>query len=146
MLKSNKGVTLIILVITIIVMSILAGVTIKASNQLITDTQKKAKITNMYIIKAEIEAMYDEYQFSEEMSVLKGTYTEDVSQYGVTFKEEDLWFIWDRDTIKNLGFDENMLTGNEYYIVNYATGEIIYSKGIKDEVGKVEYTFSDILE
>ena len=62
-IKENKGITLIILVITIIVLLILAGVTINAG----TESIKKAKLetlrTNMLLIKAKSKEICEEANF-----------------------------------------------------------------------------------
>lgn len=149
MIKNNRGVTLSALVITIIVILILAGVTITTSDFLIKDTKSKTIISNMYLIKGKVESIYEDYEFSK-TTTLPGTNesASSLSAYGVTYsavtEENDTWYRWNSATIKSLGFDENMLTGNAEYIVNYATGEVIYTKGIDDGSGTIKYKLSDI--
>lgn len=145
MLKNNKGVTLTVLVVTIIVIIILAGVTISSSDSLIKNTKVKNMVTNMYLIQAKAEALYEEYQFNNtDTTNYVGTATTDVTSYGESAGPEDKWYIWTQNTIKDLGFDENMLSSGGDFIVNYATGEVIYTKGLKDDDGNVKYTLTDL--
>lgn len=145
MLKNNKGVTLTVLVVTIIVIIILAGVTISSSDSLIKNTKVKNMVTNMYLIQAKAEALYEEYQFNGTTTYV-GTPTTDVTSYGESAGSEDKWYIWDQTTITQLGFDENMLSSGGDFIVNYATGEVIYTKGLKDDDGNIKYTLSKLTE
>lgn len=153
MLKNNKGVTLTVLVVTIIVIIILAGVTIASSDSLIKNTKVKNMVTNMYLIQAKAEALYEEYQFNGTMKYNNTTIngyvgvvanSNDLSSCGVTAIASDKWYKWDKNTIKDLGFDENMLSSGGDFIVNYATGEVIYTKGLKDDDGNVKYTLTDL--
>lgn len=144
MLKNNKGVTLTVLVVTIIVIIILAGVTISSSDSLIKNTKVKNMVTNMYLIQAKAEALYEEYQFNGTETVLRGEHVTgaDLNIYNVV--DNGKWYKWDKTTITQLGFDENMLSSGGDFIVNYATGEVIYTKGLKDDDGNVKYTLTDL--
>lgn len=155
MFKSNKGVTLIMLVITVIIIVILLGAIITTTIELIKNTRNNTIKTNMILIKAEVQAIYDEYQFTEDESILKLDKSEDdtyekeenLSEYEITVETGDLWYSWDRDTLAYLGLDTNMLPDNEtYYFVNYSTGEIIYTKGVEASDGTIKYTLTDMLQ
>ena len=62
-LKENRGVTLLALVITIVVMIIIAGIAVYTG----TDTIKKAKLeelkTNMLLIEAKAKGLVEEVNF-----------------------------------------------------------------------------------
>lgn len=149
MLKKNKGVTLSVLVVTIVVIFILAGITISTSDMLIKDTKKKDIIANMYIVKGKAEVIYDDYKFSEEDAThLAGTSvsSSDVASYNATTNADDLWYRWDKATLSNLGLDPEMLQGSGQFIVNYNTGEVIYTLGCEGESGNTIYTLTDMLK
>ena len=152
MIKNNHGVTLSILVVTIIVILILSAITITSSDDIIRNTKSKSIVSNMYLIKSKVETIYEDYKFSneDETDELPGTQV-DVSsllQYNVLpgddSEEISTWYEWDKNTIVSLGFDESMLKGNSKYIVNYATGEVIYTGGIEDSSGNIKYKFSEV--
>ena len=154
MLRKNNGVTLTILIVTVIVILILASVSITTSQVLIRDTKSRAIISNMYLIRAKVEAMYEEYEFSGDSDILieenhiKG---DDLSTLLQTEKYHieqnpnfnDFWYSWDKNTLKSLGFDESMLPKNGEFIVNYKIPEVIYTPGIKDESNETKYKLSD---
>lgn len=143
MLKNNKGVTLTMLVITIIIIVILAGTTITASDLLIKQTKSKNVTTNMILVKAKAEALYEEYTFNEtaEESYV-GTKVTDVSSYGA--ENTGKWYKWGPSELASLGFDENMLANGGEFIVNYETGEVIYTLGVKEDSGDIKYTLSEL--
>ena len=158
MLKNNKGVTLSILVVTIIVIMILAGITVTTSNLLIRDTKAKATISNMYLLKGKIEALYDDFQFSgkgvdDANNGLVGDHvsSSSVSQYYTNPTDApsgtaaDRWFKIVSSDLPDLGMDTSMLPSSAFYYVNYETGEVIYSSGFTDsETGVKKYKLSDV--
>ena len=62
-LKNNKGITLIVLVITIIVLLIIAGVTITAGTESIKRAKLETLRTNMLLIKAKSKEYCEEANF-----------------------------------------------------------------------------------
>lgn len=143
MLKNNKGVTLIMLVITIIVIVILGATTITASDALLKEIKAKNVTTNMILIKAKAEALYEEYSFNGiDESDYVGMKVTDVSKYGA--ENIGKWYRWAKSDLTDLGFDENMLKDGGDFIVNYETGEVIYTLGIKDTTGTKKYTLTEL--
>ena len=63
MLKNDKGITLIILVVTIIVLLIIAGVTITAGTESIKQAKLETLRTNMLLIKAKAKEYCEEANF-----------------------------------------------------------------------------------
>lgn len=149
MLKNNHGITLTVLVVTIIVIIILASIVITTSNSLIKDTKSKSIVSNMYLVKAKAEAIYDDYNFAEE-GTLPGTQVavSSLSTYGVSptgNKEDDeAWYRWNKSNLETLGLDPEMLPSSGEYIVNYSTGEVIYTLGNKDDLGNTRYTLTQM--
>lgn len=156
MIKNNRGVTMSILVVTIIVIMILAGVTITTSNFLIRNTKAKAVISNMYLVKAKAESLYEEYEFSgdtlptEDEFLGKRVTVSSLRMYNVessgNIEEDNTWYIWTETTVQNNGLDTEMLSDGAEYIVNYATGEVIYTTGVKDNLGAVNYKLTDMVK
>lgn len=61
---------------------------------------------------------------------------------------DNLWYKWSGQTLKKLKIDyDELLNDSQYFIINYATGEIIYPVGIEGESYKVKlYSLSAIRE
>lgn len=160
MLKNNKAVTMIVLIVTVIAILILGGTTVVTSDALIKKTKKKTIITNMYLVKSEVETIYEEYQFNGDINTLEGDNLFDIMTYekankllqetwGAKKEDGDLWYLWNRDTLSKLGFDPEMLPEKDsaeeteyFYVVNYTTGEIIYTPGFKETTGERIYTLT----
>lgn len=153
MIKNNRGVTLSALVVTIIVIMILAGVTVTTSDLLIKDTKAKSVVSNMYLVKGKAETLYEDYQFSNN-TTLPTTDTKlgtkvDVSSlatYGVSStgdtEVDGTWYKWNKAVLEANGLEPGMLGGTSEFIVNYATGEVIYTAGVRDDSGTVKYKLS----
>ena len=162
MIKNNKGVTLAILTITIIVIVIISGVTIKMSDYLVKDMKMKTQITNMCLIKAKAEEIYEEYQFlddSDNLEIFKGDKVNTgglhsalagVYLTGAEISDGDtnkFWYQLSKNFLVNeWGFDSDVLLDNDSYLINYKTGDVIYTRGFKGNSGKKIYRLTEFLE
>lgn len=173
MIKNNKGVTLVALSITIIVILIIASVTYVSGRDLLDSTKLKGYITTMYLIKGEVENINETYQFDGDTSNLKGkkldiSYTnpdtgistkdmlKDIYTKEIFVGESDaeikagneiaggIWYILEQDDMKELGIENDMLNSGDVFIVNYSTGLIIYSKGYTNK-GVTTYSLDGLL-
>ena len=98
--------------------------------------------TEMLQVRAKAQLEFEKYHVDNENG-LKGEKIEN-SEYGI--EEEGNFFKWTKETLTELGLEQNLLKDGEYYIVNYDTEEVIYSTGIKDEDGKEYHKLSEIEE
>lgn len=155
MIKNQRGVTLSALVITIIVLVILAGVTIGATTDLMSDSKVKTYITNMLLVQAKAESLYEKYQFegtdlgagNEYMGTKENIANMEkynISSDGTT---DDYWYKWTQTTLSKNGLDPEMLeTSSENFFVNYESGEVVYSNGFVDKNGTRYFSLSEMLE
>lgn len=158
MLKNQKGVTLTVLVVTIIVLGILASVTISTTTDLMYDSKVKTYITDMSMIKAKAETIYEKYEFeNDESQSANGlgngddnigykVNISDMDKYGVSSDESnnEYWYKWDKTILSNNGFSPEMLDSGEYYYVNYKSGEVVYSKGFKGKNSNTIYSLTEM--
>lgn len=79
-MKNQKGVTMTMLAITIIVLTILAGITISSSTTLIKSSKIRNYITILSLTKVEAEKIYENYEFEHDVSNMgaAGVNTEDL--------------------------------------------------------------------
>lgn len=151
--QNEKGITLIVLIITIIIMIIIAGITITLGTEGIKESKDNKLITELGIINhallqrktkanltgevypgtsytnlSEIMTIVDDINSrnSEERVILKDTNA--VNYYLVT-KDNGL---------KELGIN----SAEDEYIVNYETGEVINKTTLVTTKGKPLYTYS----
>lgn len=86
-LKNNKGITLIALTITIIVMLIIAGITIYGGSKLIQDATVEDVKTNMLLVQAEVKNYVEQAKF--ENKKIENMKDEGIKVDDVTLKIED---------------------------------------------------------
>ncbi len=116
MMKEEKGVTLVALIITIIVMLIIAGTTIATSNIIEKSTEQQI-LTNLTLIHAKVQIIMEKVSFNGE-----------TEGYYIGIPLGDGRYEYDQDTLNSIGLHGIKING-EKYIVNYTTGDIIYMKG-----------------
>lgn len=129
-MKENKGITLISLVVTIIILIILAGVSINmlfGEKGIITKAKEAVKMQEIASIKEEIALKILDQEMESKRQITQQEIEDILSQYGTVNKNED-------GTIKNL-----IPTGKEYEIAY----EEIYSGTISQEVNDGENTDND---
>lgn len=158
MTKNEKGITLMILIITIIVILILAGVVMSINMSLNKSIDLKEIVSNMELIKASASMYREKYidetviekneengtttyylpeQFVgiQESGATQGTIINSLLRYGGKSSETLLdsanyWYRLDQDALDKMNIDIKL--NNEYYFVNYSTLSVAYCKAEQD--------------
>ena len=169
-MKKNRGITMVALVITIVVLLIIAGISIGAGNNAIKNSKLENLKTNMLLIEVKAKEQLENAKFRLGTSFDKATAEEKTNRvntakseftgeeivdgniFNNNIKEDNTNNIYyyklsTQDLIdmglKNVKSDEK----NGYYIVKYnlqdSTIEIYNTEGFDDE-GNVVYTLTDI--
>ena len=139
-IKNKKGVTLTILVITIIVMMILTSITITTGTELLRNSQKNKMKTMLYMVRSRAEILLEEYLFNNDGKELNniskddiekdlaGTYITDVNDLkkvgydidlGIPDKDKKIYCSWDESVLKSQGIDTKNLAQGDTIIVEY---------------------------
>lgn len=139
MIKNNKGITIVSLVIVIIVLIIIAGVSIGVGGNVIKSAKLQSINTNMLLIQAKAKVIFEESNFNKDESLLKGQKVSDiigneqiqelVSQSVIDDTQN--YYLLSQEDLDEIGL-YNIEVGDGY-VVNYQTEEIIYVKGFKVE-------------
>jgi hypothetical protein len=155
-MKNQKGMGHITLIICIIAIIVIATLTVKY----ILNEKDKREIenlsTDMLLVQGKIKVISQENEMSEEENPLVGKKVQDnlenekikvLIDNNIISKEDENfedYYIIDSETLVNdLKLEDNLQ--DEYYVVNYKTYEVIFSKGIEIEE-QMYYTLTDILE
>lgn len=153
--KDTKGITLIALVITIIVLALITGVSLNIGSQLFSNVNLKTLDTNMLLIQAKVKVISEKNQFDEN-TPLKGTKVADITgdvdidklkNEGIINESDSSYqsyYLWNQNILDEEGLDSIKLKSNEKYIVNYETEEIVYFPGYEHTDGKTYYRLSDL--
>ena len=156
-LKNEKGITLIALAVTIVILLILAGITINIGTQSIKDSREDALLSELGMVqnavlqrktKADLtEEAYpgDKIDIATVNSVVteinnQQTTGEDIELKDNSEGKENNYYLL---TTSNNGLNNLGITNSESeYIVNYETGEVINSTVKVTESGKPLYIYA----
>ena len=167
MLKNNKGVTILILVVTIVLMLILAGVSLNTGFSVLNDMRMGSLVSNLNLVQAKAEVIYENYTFynnDTDYLVGSGPYQIDSSlQLGdVKLSQEELqiiaqkaevsegevrtwdWYQWKRADLEAQDLDADMLAEDEAFYINYENAEVIYSRGVSTENSNVYHSITGL--
>ncbi len=149
-MKNNKGITLIALILTIVVMGIILGISVIDGG----DTLQKSKMTEyiglMKLVKARADVVLEDEMFEngsitgetivslEDLQKIDGTeaitdFDIKVNYYNYGGKK---FIKWNGDKIANQGIDSRILGNNEYFVVIFdqdkkETVDVLYSTGCR---------------
>ena len=155
--KDTKGITLLALIITIVILAIITGVSLNIGGKLFNNVNLQTLDTNMLLIQAKVKVISEKNNFDEN-TVLKGSKVADISNdadinklknEGVISETEEnyqSYYLWNQDILNEEGLDSIKLDKGEKYIVNYETEEILYIPGYKHSDDKTYYKLSDLIK
>lgn len=128
---SNKGITLISLIITVIIMAIIAGISINYGFDLIENSESNKLKSELLLVQQAVRKQYLKYDTVKDTDILKGEQINDVSSYanklGVTLTGN--YYCLNSDNLSAIGVNDA-----EYeYIVDYETGEVINKTKLKND-------------
>lgn len=142
-----------ILFFLIIIAAIICGIGYFFKSQY-DDEQFETIKTDMLLIEAKTKVVAEKVKIKEKDASYVGRKIEEVKEEediknlqerGIINLEEksSVYYILEKGDLEELGLVTINLE-NSYYIVEYNTNEIIYSKGIKDKDGNMIYKLSDL--
>lgn len=147
--KNSKGITLVVLVLTIVILMILTSVTVYTGSSIIKQVSLQNINTDMMLIQAKAKTIVEQAKFNKDNSNYKGTplinvldnkkidklidegIVEDVTKY----------YLLSKDDLNSMGLEKVDIADG--YLVNYETEEIIYVKGFEKD-NNTYYKLSDI--
>lgn len=150
-LRKNKGITMVALVITIIILLILAGISVTGVIRGIDETNESSAISQLEMVQHALLERKTKADLTKEKETLPGTtadYTElqnlineinTMSSANITLRgnKEDYKELSTAD-LKELGIEKETNT----FIVNYKTGEVINKTQKVTKAGRALYTYA----
>lgn len=150
-LRKNKGITMVALVITIIILLILAGISVTGVIRGIDETNESTQISQLEMVQHALLERKTKADLTKEKETLPGTtadYTElqnlineinTMSSANITLRgnKEDYKELSTSD-LKELGIEKETNT----FIVNYKTGEVINKTQKVTKAGRALYTYA----
>lgn len=145
--RKEKGISLVALTVTIIILMIIAGISIGGSIIGVRETEESTQISELTIIQHAILERYTSSILTKEE--LPGTVIEksevqkiideinEICKEDITLKGTEYKRLTEQD-LKNIGIENEEYT----YIVNYKTGEVINESIKTTESKKALYVYS----
>lgn len=157
--KNNKGITLIALTITIIILLILSSITIYSGKESIKKAQLESLKTNMLLIKAKAKEYVEQASFKngvnkseiseEAKNELKGkeANASDYSKQNITINGGEILYKLTSDNLKEMGLKDVKLGSNEEYLVKYNIKDVtveVYNTSGYENNGTTVYSLSEL--
>lgn len=146
MRKDEKGITLISLAITIIVLAIITGIAVSASTDSIKSAKKTAFITELEMIQEKVNTIYEKRKLNEEDIAYYNSLGQDVSNVGDPKLLEILkgqssmgYLYFSKEDLKKLDLDNI----SQDVIINFSTRDVVSTTGIEID-GNTYYKLLDI--
>jgi Tfp pilus assembly protein PilE len=147
-LKSEKGVTLVILAITIIVMTIITGVAVTVGTETLRSSYKTAFITELEMIQEKVNTIYEKQKLSDENLAYysrKGRSLSEADQSTLNIvlegMSQDGYRYFTSEDLEQLDLS-NM---SQDVIINFETRDVASLTGITID-GVIYYRLADIPE
>lgn len=136
-LKNQKGITLAMLVITIIVLLIITSITIYTGSNIIQKANLQNLNTNMLLIQAKVKTIGEDYRFNKDTQKLKGQKVSEITGNAQIAKlidnkvidSPESYYLLSQGDLDTLGLEGIKI--EDGYLVNYETEEVIYVKGFE---------------
>jgi len=137
-LKNQKGITIIALIITIILMIILVSVSIQFGGEAIEKSKEEDIKNNMLLIQGKSKIIKDKHTYDEENSSLVGIPISEATSYTISSELQTKInsnataqsYILTQEDLNNNGLGNIKISDTMFYVIDYDTCEVYYSLGI----------------
>jgi len=147
--KSNRGITIITLIVTIIIMLMLAAVTIQFGAGEVERTKLEDLKTTMLLIKGRAQIVVDKESFGEDYDNTGMIKLADATGYNTSnlqkiFNDIDKsnLYVWEQTAMDNNNIQVT-ITNTDFFVIDYSTGEVYYSLGCIYE-GNTYYSLTEM--
>ena len=156
-MKKNKGITLVSLIVTIIIIAIVVGISVSSGGELFQKSKMSDYIGYMKLVKARADVVFEDNIFEDDQ--LTG---DNLDSLDNNYDEMDQVIIkkgydntpkykikkWNKDIIASQGIDKSILGNDEYFVIVYDTEnmetiDVIYSSGCGID-GNRYYSLNDM--
>ena len=147
-MKSEKGLTFISTAILVVVIAAITfGVVYFVRLQLDKGKNEDIK-TDMLLVEAKVQKLSGEYILEKEEDILIGTKLKDMEEETIIkeFLEKEIlnkdekeakYYVLDQNNINEMELENVELEKDSYYIVDYNSSKVYYTKGYSDEEGEI---------
>lgn len=138
MLAKERGISIIVLILIVILLIIGIRFAIYKADKMIKETELEDLKTTMLAIHGRAKTVKDRVKKVEDTEYI-GEKIKDVNEYNYLQNDKGRYYKLNHDHLEQMGVVGIQTTEEEFYIVDYDTCEVYYSLGYE---GK--YTLTDI--
>ena len=150
-MKSEKGLTFISTAFLVVIIALLTfGVVYFVRLQLNKGKNEDIK-TDMLLVEARVQKLSSEYILEKKEDILVGTKLTEMEEEQLVkeFLEKELfdpkekgakYYVLNQENINEMKLENVELEKDSYYIVDYTSSKVYYTKGYSDDEGEVYYT------
>ena len=150
-MKSEKGLTIISTAILVVIIALLTfGVVYFVRLQLNKGKNEDIK-TDILLVEARVQKLSSEYILEKKEDILVGTKLTEMEEEQLVkeFLEKELfdpkekgakYYVLNQENINEMKLENVELEKDSYYIVDYTSSKVYYTKGYSDDEGEVYYT------
>ena len=147
---NKKGVTLIALAITLLVMIILTSTSIYFGFRALNKTSNFKIYSNLSLLYSKIEELVEEHNFNPLEIDLPGyeltaDMMDKLTSLGLVLSDPFWRFLTEED-LDNMNLPRRIKESGTNIFVNYETSEIVYTKGYRKSDGTFTYIYSEMRE
>jgi hypothetical protein len=145
-MKYESGASRVWLLIGIVILGIIIVFTTNFMKIEVKKETKENVKTQMLQVQAKAKIVFETYHVDKENG-LKGEKLqegEDIEKFQIPNSDLEKYYKWNQDVLNEVGLGNIVLKDNAFFLINYETEEVIYSKGIEIEKGEFYYKLSDI--
>lgn len=139
--RNNKGITLVALIITIIIMLIIASITIYSGSNVIKEAQTEDVQTNMLLIQAKVKNYVEQAKF-EQKDNINGI---EIDGVALNITEAEVSGYYTINNMSELGLED---IDNSSYLITYdissITVDVYYTPGVTDSEGNTYHALSEM--
>lgn len=154
-MKNEKGMTLITTAVLVVVIAALVFAVVYYARIAIAKEGLESLKTDMLLVQAKVKKIAGEYTLEQKEELLKGTKIEDMAENETiqnflekeiinTEEENKKYYVLDKQNLEELELEKVKLEENSYYIVDYTSNEVYYTKGVEYADGNTYYDMKEI--
>lgn len=140
-LKNNKGITLVALIITIIIMLIIAGITLYNGTGILKEAEVEDVKTNMLLIQAQVKTYVEQAKFEGKDTIDQV----EVNGVQLSISESTADGYYQINNMADLNLAD---LDNSVYLISFdidnITADVYYVPGITDSDGNTYYRLSEM--
>lgn len=153
-MKSEKGLTFLGTIILVVIIALIAFGVVYFTRMEVSKEKAEDIKTNMLLVQAKVKKISGDYTLEKNEEVLIGTKLSEMKEEEPIkeFLEKELfdldekgkkYYVLNQQNLNDLNLGNVILEENSYYIVEYTSSEVYYTKGYSDENGEVHYKVTE---